>query len=137
MAGPGRRRSAGRGNPIPARRADRSAPRPAAALLISGALIADAWWDAAALRDTGAAPEKLDSDDRPKRGSDLPLNVPVFQSHGTEDTILPIEEGRALTERLAERGYPVTTVEFHDGHTIPAVAVEKARQFLLERTSSL
>ena len=45
----------------------------------------------------------------------------VFVSHGTSDTILPIEQcSRAIVARLKARSYDVTFREFNGGHEIPA-----------------
>jgi phospholipase/carboxylesterase len=44
----------------------------------------------------------------------------IFDSHGTEDRVLPIETcSRRLVPRLRHAGYAVTYVEFDGGHTVP------------------
>lgn len=95
---------------------DPTRPVPKALLLFSGSLIAERWW--------GGLPT-------PQRS--LP---PVFQSHGTHDSVLPIEEGRALATKITDAGCDLTFIEFEDGHTIPAVAYQQAATFLAERLSS-
>jgi phospholipase/carboxylesterase len=90
-------------------------PVPRALLLFSGSLIAERWWD-----------------EVPEQQRSLPL---VFQSHGTHDTVLPFDEGRALATKIADAGCDLTFVEFADGHTIPAAAYQHAATFLSERLS--
>jgi phospholipase/carboxylesterase len=44
----------------------------------------------------------------------------IFISHGTSDSILPIDEtSRLLVPQLRKRGYDVTYVEFPGDHTVP------------------
>jgi phospholipase/carboxylesterase len=51
----------------------------------------------------------------------------VFVSHGTTDTVLPVEQcGRPIVGQLREAGYDVTYDEFADGHLVPAARVEHA-----------
>jgi predicted esterase len=52
-----------------------------------------------------------------------------FISHGTDDSILPIERcSRPIVRSLQERGYDVTFREFQGGHEIPgAIAREGMR----------
>jgi phospholipase/carboxylesterase len=45
----------------------------------------------------------------------------VFISHGTADTVLPIDRcSRVIVPRLQRRGYEVTFREFNGGHEVPA-----------------
>jgi phospholipase/carboxylesterase len=45
----------------------------------------------------------------------------LFVSHGTGDTVLPIDRcSRVIVPRLQKRGYEVTFREFNGGHEIPA-----------------
>jgi phospholipase/carboxylesterase len=45
----------------------------------------------------------------------------LFISHGTGDTVLPIDRcSRVIVPRLQKRGYDVTFREFNGGHEIPA-----------------
>ena len=56
----------------------------------------------------------------------------VFVSHGTEDTILPIERaGDAVVKTLRDAGYPVTYRRFRGGHEAsPATSKAAVRWFL-------
>lgn len=50
-----------------------------------------------------------------------PIGMPrIFISHGTRDSILPIDRcGRRLARELREAGYPVEFREFNGDHTVP------------------
>jgi phospholipase/carboxylesterase len=51
----------------------------------------------------------------------------VFISHGTADTVLPVEQcGRSVAGQLRDAGYDVTYEEFPDGHLVPAAVVGRA-----------
>ncbi len=89
-------------------------PLPRAAILFSGALIAERWW--------------TDLDD--SADTDRARSVPVFQSHGRSDGILPFEEGRALGRALRQAGFTLTAVEFDGGHAIPAEVLHDVARFL-------
>ncbi len=52
--------------------------------------------------------------------------LPIIQSHGTVDQILPFEASRWLETLLNEGGANVQFIEFHDGHTIPPEAMDAA-----------
>ena len=55
----------------------------------------------------------------------------VFDSHGTEDRILPIASSRdRIVPALRNRGYRVTFREFAGGHTIPNDVAEESLQWL-------
>jgi phospholipase/carboxylesterase len=55
-----------------------------------------------------------------------------FVSHGTMDTILPIEtSGRRIARQLRELGYRVRFLEFDGGHAIPAQVAEAAMDWLV------
>ena len=92
-------------------------PMPAAAVILSGALVARSWWD-------GVPPVGQQG-----RGRVLPR---VYQAHGRSDRILPLEEGRALTGILEDAGFSVTLQEFSGDHSIPAEVVAGLRRFLQE-----
>jgi len=79
-----------------AMRATKLAPK--ALLLWSGALICQKAWQQA--------------------NQDKQRNIPIFQSHGTQDTILPISTGRALRDFLRSQGMKIEYIEFHGPHTI-------------------
>ena len=90
-------------------------PLPRAALLFSGSLIAEAWWDRLETPDPRAA------------------DCPIFQTHGRSDTVLPYEDAEALAGVLRRAGFDVTWLETAEGHTIPERAISTAAQ-VLQRT---
>ena len=59
--------------------------------------------------------------------------IPVFQSHGQYDPILPIAEGERLSRFLTEGGAKLTWAEFRGQHEIPPSALQGAAKFLAER----
>jgi len=85
---------------------------PKALVLFSGSLIAEHRWSRALSR-------KLDG-------------IPVFQSHGQTDPILPFQEGVELGALLDKAGAMRRFVEFPGGHAIPSAIVDKASRFLSE-----
>ena len=55
------------------------------------------------------------------------LNAPVYLSHGTADSTIPVEATRALAVRLRELARPVRYIEIPEGdHDAPAYALEWA-----------
>jgi len=88
----------------------RRARPPAALVLMSGALIARREWT-----------ERMDT----MRG------VPVFQSHGDADDILPFASAVALREILEGAGARVTWQPFAGGHGIPEEVLMGAARFLV------
>jgi predicted esterase len=51
----------------------------------------------------------------------------IFISHGTADTVLPIERtSRRIVPQLRDDGYDVTYKEFEGPHTVPAKIAEQA-----------
>jgi phospholipase/carboxylesterase len=75
-------------------------------IVFSGALICETLW-----RD---------------RIADHPLNLPLVQSHGRSDPILPIETGRWLHGLLRDAGCTGELLEFDGPHTIPYEAITRA-----------
>ncbi len=57
---------------------------------------------------------------------------PVFQSHGTNDPILPITSGRYIEGLLRDDGYDVTFEEFDGGHQIPFTISQNALDWFLD-----
>jgi phospholipase/carboxylesterase len=88
-------------------------PLPAVALLFSGALTAESWW-------TGLSTEGRSQG---AHGENLPR---VFQSHGTQDPVLPVQEGVALRNTLTAAGFSVDWKEFAGRHEIPEQAIAAA-----------
>jgi len=56
--------------------------------------------------------------------------LPVLQSHGMADPILPTFMAEQLRDLLSQAGLPVQWVGFRGGHEIPAVALNKLGIFL-------
>lgn len=59
--------------------------------------------------------------------------IPVLQSHGTEDAVLPFSDAESLRDHLTTAGLDVTFVPFRGGHAIPATVLD-ALQALVART---
>jgi poly(3-hydroxybutyrate) depolymerase len=55
---------------------------------------------------------------------------PVFISHGTSDTVLPIDLSRGIVGDLRTKGYDVTFVEFGGRHEIPNQIADQAMTWL-------
>jgi phospholipase/carboxylesterase len=86
------------------------APEPPGGLILfSGATIARARWEQELPRLAGTR---------------------FFQSHGTDDAILALEDGRALHGLLTGAGLVGDLLVFPGGHTIPEEALLGAREFL-------
>jgi phospholipase/carboxylesterase len=83
--------------------------RPAGLLLMSGTLIAEPVWQ--------------------PRLSTL-AGVPVMQSHGREDAILPFDVAELLRDRLIAAGAVVDWQPFSGGHAIPPSVVDAAGALL-------
>jgi phospholipase/carboxylesterase len=83
---------------------------PAALVVLSGTLIAEAEWRARAPRRKG---------------------LPVLQSHGREDPILPFQDAVALQGLLEEAGLVVDFLPFEGGHTIPEEALHRLGRLLV------
>ncbi len=86
----------------------REAP-PAALVMLSGTLIAAHEWSALAPRRRG---------------------LPVFQSHGLKDPLLPFAAAERLRDLLEGAGLPVEFVPFHGGHEIPGGVLDRLGAFL-------
>jgi predicted esterase len=62
----------------------------------------------------------------------------VFVSHGTADTVLPIDQcSRRIVPRLRQAGYEVTYQEFDGPHTVPSEIAEAAANWFLSSRTSL
>lgn len=62
--------------------------------------------------------------------------VPVFQSHGLHDPLLPFEAAETLRDMLLEAGAQVQFEAFRGGHEIPAPVVEQLTEFLHRHAST-
>jgi phospholipase/carboxylesterase len=56
--------------------------------------------------------------------------IPAFQSHGTQDSILPVSAGRALHQFLLDLGWTIDGMEFQGPHTIPMAGIEGAARLI-------
>jgi phospholipase/carboxylesterase len=62
--------------------------------------------------------------------------LPVFQSHGTVDPLLPFASAEALRDLLAGAGLGVEFHAFDDGHTIPPEVLGALAEFLVKKLSA-
>jgi len=83
--------------------------RPAALVALSSVLLAAEKWRALAPRRAG---------------------LPVVQSHGTQDPILPYSEGEALRDFLTVAGLAVEFIPFDGPHTVHPDALDRVAQLL-------
>ena len=58
--------------------------------------------------------------------------LPVFQSHGERDPLLPFALAEQLRDLMIEAGLPVTWKMFRGGHEIPQSVLEWLEPFLQE-----
>ncbi|MBI4349207.1 MAG: hypothetical protein HY553_20380 [Elusimicrobia bacterium] len=89
-----------------------SAKAPAGLVILSGTLIAEARWQAAAKARAG---------------------LPFFQSHGRADPILGFQGALRLETLLRDAGLRGSLVPFDGGHGIPLEVLESLGNFLDER----
>jgi len=59
--------------------------------------------------------------------------LPVFQSHGTRDEVLPYVGAERLRDVLAQAGFAVEWHNFRGGHEIPESVIRQLGLFLTER----
>jgi phospholipase/carboxylesterase len=93
----------------------RSQARYAGLLVLSGTLLMRSEW-------TGLIPAR--------RG------LPVLQSHGTDDPILPFELAEELKELFVSSGVDVDWVPFRGGHGIPRPVLNRASALLVRALAS-
>jgi phospholipase/carboxylesterase len=90
--------------------------RPLAGLvLLSGMLLAEPEWTELAKKRRG---------------------LPVFQSHGAADPLLPLSVARPLTELLQKSGLELEHVEHGGGHEIPLPVLLRLRKFINRRLAA-
>lgn len=82
---------------------------PAALILMSGTLLAESIWK--------PRMSKLET-------------VPVFQSHGRHDALLPFSVAEELRDQLRSAGAAIEWFEFPGGHEIPPTALDDLGRFL-------
>jgi phospholipase/carboxylesterase len=56
--------------------------------------------------------------------------LPVFQSHGMQDEILPYQGAMLLRDELNKFGLTVEWIAFHGGHEIPNVVLKRLGAFI-------
>lgn len=56
--------------------------------------------------------------------------LPVFQSHGTDDPLLPCETAKDLRKAMTDQGIPVKWHEFKGGHEIPFDVLKELGAFI-------
>ncbi len=88
---------------------------PAGLIILSGTLITQSAWR-----------------DRLRHRSGLP----VLQSHGRHDPVLPFDIACLLRDALQDAGNPVTFYEFPGGHEIPFEVMELGARFLEDRLNA-
>ncbi len=57
-------------------------------------------------------------------------SLPVFQSHGTDDPLLPFEAGQRLHQLMKAAGLTVDFAQFRGGHGVPPNVLERLNLFL-------
>jgi phospholipase/carboxylesterase len=85
---------------------------PAGVVALSGTLVAESAWQPRMARLEG---------------------VPVFQSHGRGDPLLPFTAAETLRDRLREAGAVVDWHQFVGGHEIPPVVLRELQNWLPRR----
>jgi phospholipase/carboxylesterase len=90
--------------------------RPSGVILLSGTLLARSEWERRARKRAG---------------------LPVFQSHGRQDPLLPFSAAEALRDLLVRAGLQVEFAAFDGGHAIPPSVLDRTGQFLLARLREL
>jgi phospholipase/carboxylesterase len=58
--------------------------------------------------------------------------LPVFQSHGTQDDVLPNIGAERLRDALTQAGLPVEWHSFRGGHEIPEVVLRRMGTFIMK-----
>ena len=61
--------------------------------------------------------------------------IPVLVQHGTEDPLIPAEQGRTLAKTLEAHGAPVTYRDYPMQHQVALESVQDAHAWLLEVTA--
>lgn len=64
------------------------------------------------------------------RGMTQRVGLPVFQSHGTHDMLLPFGIASELSKELEARGLAATFTPFRGGHEIPPPVLSALEAFL-------
>ena len=56
--------------------------------------------------------------------------LPVYQSHGTHDPILPFSFAERLRDEMKNAGLTVTFTQFRGAHEIPGAVIDGVGKFL-------
>ena len=62
--------------------------------------------------------------------------LPVLQSHGVEDPLLPLAWAERLRDRMSEAGMPVEWIQFRGGHEIPQTVLDRLGRFVTRVTAA-
>ena len=62
--------------------------------------------------------------------------LPIFQSHGTDDPLLPFRTAQDLRQVMTDNGLQVDWHEFRGGHEIPFFVLKQLGTFLQSRLNS-
>jgi len=62
-------------------------------------------------------------------------SIPVLVQHGTDDPLIPVEQGRLLAQTLADHGAPVVYRDYPMQHQVAMESVQDAHAWLLEVTA--
>jgi len=89
----------------------RTGLQPAALVLMSGTMLCREEWTQLAAKHPG---------------------VPVIQTHGTMDMVLPVEPSEWLRDMLKENGFDVQYASFVGPHTVPPEALQMTAQKIMQ-----
>ncbi len=84
--------------------------RPAGLVIFSGTLLCEAEW---------------------RKRAALRAGLPVLQTHGRQDALLPFDSAEALRDLLKEAGLAVDFVPFEGGHTIPPAGLSRLAELII------
>jgi phospholipase/carboxylesterase len=65
--------------------------------------------------------------------SQVTTKIAVAIRHGTQDTVVPVSEGRAANARLTAAGHPVDYAEFTGGHVVRTLELSEIWAFLKDK----
>jgi thioredoxin len=62
---------------------------------------------------------------------DAAPSIPALVQHGTDDPLIPIEQGRTLAQTLESQGAPVTFEDYPMAHQVALESIQAAHEWLL------
>ncbi len=62
---------------------------------------------------------------------DAGASIPVLVQHGTDDSLVPVDQGRVLAEMLASHGVPVSFHDYPMDHAVSMPSLQDAHAWLL------